>query len=892
MPGKVSFGRSHANPLVGRDAELASLRRLLLAPEQQGRARLATRKQTSSIPLDTQRQPQCMMVMGEAGLGKTRLAEEISRDAQDRGWLVAWSRSYAQESSIPYHAWIDILRGIIAAAPWSKQALEMNARLAHLSILLPELTSIVTDSTTEAHMGTTRASASHMETTPTRGAATFSMPAPPEQEQQRLWEAMLEFFTVAIDHAPLLVTLDDIQWADTGSCELLGYLARRLSGRPIVFLATCRDTELAPRHPLRQLLAHMQREHTVTTLSLQPLNAEQISIMLSHFAVPGNVARDIQQQASGNPFFAEELAYAYTSRSQVAERRERQGRHSRDVTLPRSIAAALDSRVGRLSIPCQLLLGDAAVLGGSFDLHTIMTMQLKSGDSGRADEDTTLDMLDEAVRAGVIGEQGKGNNISYHFWQPLLVSHLYDRLSATKRALLHRRAAEILRRAYGGREEQGAAAIVRHLAAGGGEAQDIVHYAEMAGNAAYALSVYPEAERYYRLAVEHLKPETSERTHLALLLERLGECLRIQGQYEEARQCYERALDERQGAINAAAATGEQYEPQIDALLWSEIGWTWYYVGDYARTRDYIERGEQVLQAAEISEGPAWARLFFLRAYVLWQEGRFDDARQSANRALSLFENHLRARRDHDGQAAPLTRLRRTLDGDPVDVARTQRLLGALASSAGQIAQSLSHSNLALALLEQYDHKREMAHVSCNVGYVHLQQGDYDQAHTFLRRSLILAEEIGDVPLSAVVISNLGMLAARTGNPAEAESLLRHALSIVEQIDDHVYISMWNVELASILQERGQLDEARACIGRALTIGRAMRNAPCLGLALTGLAQLRLAQARKQSDDSERQRLLSRACHAALHALRLAGVEAETRTKAERLLAEMDSQDV
>lgn len=878
MPGKVSFGRSHANPLVGRDAELAVLRRLLLAPEQQSSKRLATRQQTIAIPLDTQRQPQCMIVMGEAGLGKTRLAEEINRDAQDRGWLVAWSRSYAQESSIPYRAWIDILRGIMAAASWPKQALEMNPRLAHLSVLLPELASTAASPTENNN---------DLEAS-TRGTATFSISAPPEQEQQRLWEAMLEFFTIAIEHAPLLVTLDDIQWADTGSCELLGYLARRLSGRPVVFLATCRDTELAPRHPLRQLLAHMQREHTVTTLALQPLNSEQIAVMLSHFAVPGNVARDIQQQASGNPFFAEELAYAYASRSQVAERRERQGRHSRDVTLPRSIAAALDSRVGRLSVPCQLLLGDAAVLGGSFDLHTIMTMELESGDSGRADEDSALDMLDEAVRAGVIGEEGKGANISYHFWQPLLVSHLYDRLSATKRALLHRRAADILRRAYAGREEQGAAAIVRHLAVGGGEAQQIVHYAEMAGNAAYALSVYPEAERYYRLAVEHLKPEAGEQTHLALLLERLGECLRIQGQYEEARQSYERALKEREGAINRAATSAtEPNEPQIDALLWSEIGWTWYYAGDYARTRDYIERGEQVLQAANISEGPAWARLFFLRGYVLWQEGRFDEARQAANRALSLFEDHLRARRDRAAQAAPLTRLRRTLDGDPVDVARTQRLLGALASSAGQMAQSLSHSNLALALLEQYDHKREMAHVSCNVGYIHLQQGEYDQAHTFLRRSLTLAEEIGDVPLSAVVISNLGTLAARTGDLAEAESLLRRALSIVEQIDDHVYMSMWNVELANVLQERGQLEEAQECIGRALSIGRAMRNAPCLGLALTGLAQLRLAQARKQSDDSERQRLLSRARHAAQHALCLEGVEAETRAKAERLIEEI-----
>ncbi|TMB78208.1 MAG: hypothetical protein E6J48_12580, partial [Chloroflexi bacterium] len=93
---KVQIGRSHQTPLIGRDQELEIMNQLLLASEQGTR----TRKKAASLPLDTQRRPQCILLVGEAGIGKTRLAEELSQGALKRGWAVAWSRIYAQESSV------------------------------------------------------------------------------------------------------------------------------------------------------------------------------------------------------------------------------------------------------------------------------------------------------------------------------------------------------------------------------------------------------------------------------------------------------------------------------------------------------------------------------------------------------------------------------------------------------------------------------------------------------------------------------------------------------------------------------------------------------------------------------------------------------------------------
>ncbi|GAC1350267.1 MAG: hypothetical protein NVSMB27_31150 [Ktedonobacteraceae bacterium] len=878
MNSKIPFGRTRQNPLVGRDSELERLRQLLFASQHTTIARPHTPSshvKASAIPLDTQRQPQCMVLMGEAGIGKTRLAEELSREAQQRGWSVVWSRSYAQESSIPYRLWIEILRNVINSSLWQKQDLSKHPLVyTRLAALLPELYDQLPSSVTPASQSA-------------------------GQEQQSLWEAVLELIKSVIERVPLLIVLDDLQWADASSSELLAYLVRRLPDFPIMFVGTCRESELPPKHVLHNLIAHMQREHTITTLQLQPLSDTQIGTLIGTLItsnqLPETIVHDIRRQAGGNPFFAEELTYSYHLESTrfAPEQDNPQALRKGRSILPDSITTALDHRISKLSRDCQQLLGNAAVLGGSFEFNIIRSMA--SGTSTPVDEDTVLDLLDEALQAGVIAEEGRGARINYHFWQPLLVSHLYNGLSATKRAHLHRRAADILQQLYASREAEGAATITHHLVESGSESQQIARYAALAGNAAYTLSAYPEAERYYRIAIEHAGTSRTGDLGLTYLLEQLGECLRIQGDYEETRHIYERVMQERERDAQRGSYTGEEQkqEAQIDALLWSEIGWTWYYAGDYAHTLQYCERGEQVLREAGVTTGPAWARLYFQQSYVYWQEGDYDKARNAASEALKLFEEHLQQQQHQSGSAIPLTRLRRTLAGDAVDLARTHRLLGALANSAGQLSESLTHMNMALTVLEQHDHKREVAHVCCNMGYVHVQKAEYTLAQEFLRRALSLAEQIGDVPLTAVVFRNLGVLSACSGDLAEAENWYKRSLALAEQTNDQVYLSMWNSELAAVYQDQDKLPDAATCIRRALSIGRAINNAPCIGLALIALANLRIAQSQAiVVDDTDQLReqyrhYLLRARVSLQRALTFDRLEAETRNRGQLLSAQV-----
>ncbi len=854
------IGRTHQSPLVGRSQELQSLQALLHTTEQAAKFKIpGQRRFASSLALDTQRTPQSMLLMGEVGIGKTRLAEEIGREARKRGWLVAWSRVYAQEGGIPYRLWIEVLRkamtnGMVQRQEMSKRPLiyqPLNALLPELQSLLPEVE--------------------------------FPTQMPAEQEQLRLWEAARELLTNVAEGTPLLIVLDDLQWSDGSSCELLAYLARRIYGHSILIIGTCRDKELPENHALRPLLTDLRRERVIETVSLEPLSDEQIATLVTQIAqptasLPEPIVEVIQDRAAGNPFFAEELVRGVEMQNG-------------SVPLPASISAAIDLRLSRLSKECSRLLSKAAVLGGSFEFPLIHAME--SSSTQEADEDTILDLLEEALKSGMLTEEGVGTRITYLFWHPLLVSHLYEGLSAARRASLHRRAADILRTTYQYREEEGAAIITHHLVLGGGDPQHIIHYAELAGDRAYALSAYPEAEKHYRTAVEylestaHIPTDPEEQLHIAYLLERLGECTFVQGKAEEARHFYERVLDIRSKQHLSVLSGDAQQEAQIQALLWCEIGWTWYTTGNIEKTRQYCEQGEKVLSNADVKDGPAWAKIYLQESYIGWQEGKYEDAQNNAQEALKLFENTMERKKITSNSPPNMTSVMRTFAGDPVDIGRTYALLGSLANAVGQPATAITYLNKALTSYEQYQRHREIAIVSCTLSDVYLRQAEHKLAQSELRRSLTLAEQMGNIPLVSVVYYNLGILEMRLGDYSEAESWYRKSIVAAKEINDPIYISLWNIGLVNLLQERGAFDEAKSCLCYAIGIARSLHISPCIGLALVAMGAMHVNQAVIVESNKERVQFLKRAKIVLRRGLVLEEIEAETKTEGKLLLAQV-----
>lgn len=229
----------------------------------------------------------CVLLLGEVGIGKTRLAEEAAREALHDGWSVVWSRTYSQESNVPYRLWSQVLRNIVQRDLWPHSAEEAETYLYQsLIALLPEIADLLTAHTIDPSL---------------------------IAGQDRVHEALLALLIAITEQQaePLLIVLDDLQWADESSCELLGYLVHRLVNAPVLLVGTVRENEMPPTHPLWALSANMQREHVVEQIPVEALSDEQIAALVAH--VPPALTRLIQSQVAGNPFFAEELARTYST---------------------------------------------------------------------------------------------------------------------------------------------------------------------------------------------------------------------------------------------------------------------------------------------------------------------------------------------------------------------------------------------------------------------------------------------------------------------------------------------------------------------------------------------------------------------------------------------------
>lgn len=900
------LSRHNQSPLVGRQRERDTMRQVMLSVEEiSNKSTRPTRKESGSTPTThaspaslsstASRHTHFLLLQGEPGIGKTRLAEELSTEAYTRDWAVAWSRTYEQEGTIPYHPWTELLRTLLQGTPSRAETDEATSarsgtaslRLERLGPLLPELT-------------TYAATSSPRPTSP---------PLPHEQERLHLWETVLELLNTLSKAHPLLLILDDLHWTDDSSLELLTYITHHLHEQRILIVGTCRDGELPPTHRLRMLISDLRREQTIVTLSIQPLSQAQIGTLVSH--LPQNVIERIQDQASGNPFFAEELArYIGTAAiddvpplppdSSLEKRLHLrtpgiapQEKHLQERTassMPEAIAAVLERRLGRLSAECVALLGKAAVLGGSFELGLLLSM------TNERAEDSTLDLLEEALYAGILTEEGTGAHITYHFWHPLIVSHLYDRLSAARRAQLHRRAAEAIKTIHmNAQSGKVAAAIIYHLNRGGGDSASIAYYAELAGTNAYTLASYAEAQQYYVQGYQALMgkpfsatdapdihiitqritqfplPQASSKAydplHLCRILERIAECCVIQGDFNDARQLYEYILSQRTGntfRLHSAFSELEdevrqRQEAQIQALLWREIGITWIATGDYEKVYECFLHGKAAMVQAGVTQGAAWACLHIQYGEMLRLNGNYHEARHYLEEALAMLEKEVspsssteHARREQpflSEEQRPFpgkelhTRTERALLGDLLELGNAHEQLGIVAASVGQLSEGLRHMHIAREIYEQHELFTATARICGNLGAAYTMKSDLTSARNYLHRSFDLAERIGDLPNMIFVTGNLGDVASRSGDLIEAESWFRRGLDLAERINYREHMSWCTVELAVVQQDLGQLREAAASIRRAISIGRAIKSSRCVRYALVGLGDLRIVEA-------------------------------------------------
>jgi DNA-binding SARP family transcriptional activator/tetratricopeptide (TPR) repeat protein len=419
---------------------------------------------------------QVHLIGGEPGIGKTRLAAELAAAAHDDGAVVLWGRC-DEGLGVAYQPLIEALEHYTRHCPDEALATRLGDRTARLARLVPEIRA--------------------------RETAQRIPADDPETERLHLFGAVSDFLGEIARPNGLVLILDDVHWADTAMLLLLRRLARP-SADPTLLIAAYRDTEPAASQQFAPVLADLHREPTVSRSNLRGLDETSIAGLLAtatsgaQDAVGRDVVRAVHAKTEGNPFYAGQIL-GHLVETGALRREGHQWIPTIPVdrlAIPDVVRDVVERRLARLPGPAQHALTVAAVVGREF---AVTALEQLLPDSGGSDEFLTA--LEQALRARLIQEaHGQVGRLS--FVHDLVRQTLYESLSTTRRARLHRRVGETL--ATLPRAEAQPAAIARHLVAGvaAGGRDEAILWCERAGTKATQQYAFEEAVTQFERALE------------------------------------------------------------------------------------------------------------------------------------------------------------------------------------------------------------------------------------------------------------------------------------------------------------------------------------------------------------------------------------------------------
>ena len=770
-------------PMVGREQEFSALQEAFRAVVSGPEARF-------------------LVVVGEAGVGKTRLLREFER------WLhslsspahICRARAFPETSAIPYallhtlfSLHFDILESDDGATVQAKFLRGMEPFLpAERALLVGQLAGF------------------DFSTVPSVQALLGS----PSFLQQALAD-LGHFFRSLVASSPTVIFLEDLHWADNPSLDLFLRLSHELSG-PLFILASARP-ELFERRPD---LASMEG-----TLRLQPLPPPSCRALAEEILrrvedPPPYLPEFLADQSGGNPFFLEELILMLIEKGIVVpgdERWEVRPECLEGWAVPSSLVALLQARLDALPPAEKALLQKASVVGRNFWDGLLLFLGEKEGNVAALLESLVRrEMVIPQVRSAFAGTR------EYAFRHALLREVCYETVLLRRRRLYHRQVAEWLENRAGERQGEYAGLIGDHYERAGAKEQASL-WLQRAGERALQTSAFAEAIATFERALALVSPERSEETERrATLFIHLGNAWEHRGNYAEAERYLRAGLALAQEigrekleaeALNGLAQVAirrgdyrEAYhlaektlvlaeqvgERPIAAAALRRLGAVAYYQGDLRVSQHHMENA----LALEEEVGNLWGMAACLNTlgHIEFARGNYADAFSYYQRSLALFR----------------------AVGDRQSVVTCLNSLANVAVYQGDYLTSIHYYEDALAVSKELDARQDIAGALLGLGWANLRLGEYLQAIRFSEESLALFREIGERGAASICLNNLGHAAAGMGQEEKAKRYYLEAMAEAQKIGAQPILLEALAGLAGLVARAGRHRRAAELLGLVL----------------------------------------------------------------------------
>ncbi len=721
-----------------------------------------------------------VLIQGEPGIGKTRLVQEFL-SGEDSFALSGAANEL--EQSLPYFPVIEALRGIIHHPDWGYLQNSLSIYpvwLAEAARLLPELLP-------EGNIPRPQ------------GPGLAGLPGP--ATESRLWEGVSRLVRAVSERNPLIIFIDDLQWADDSTLALLAYLVRSSDHANVRYIAA---TRTAPaRNSVLSLTQVLQREGRLAVVKLGVLQKTDVITLANRILQVGvdDVSEWLLTNSEGSPFILAEL-FRYLRASGVFE--SSPPRDSKDFStfpfVPQNVYTLIQSRLLKLSAEARKLLDVGVVVGRTFSFDLV---QQASG----FNESAALDALDELLFSGLIVQEKDG---SYRFDHILTMEVAWREVTKVRQMLLHRSVAETLERTHAGRIEDVSGLLAFHYLEGG-RPEKAAPFALMAAGNAVAVSGWKEAVGLYEVARKGLVEEEQ----FEVLL-KLGEAHEQAGQASRAADTYRAALRSVMNDVDRSRADRARLALARSLLTKGSYEEAWELADEVLQfgDQDCIAEAAYVMGTG-LSIGP----------------GSLAEAMQILRRGLS---NALE--RQNDEMAAAIT-----------------FEIGSISAQQGDLEAAILAYKESLEYAENTGPNSSMwrALAYNNLAYHSLLLERIADARKYAAQGIVFSEKNGLLSLMPFLLSTNGEILLHSGDLDGSENSFSKGLELAKQLSIPERIAGLTANLGLIALEKGDVRTA------ILRLSTAMARADALGTNHLA-AQIRIWLA-PHIPDPERQKLLSEA---------------------------------
>ena len=698
-----------------------------------------------------------VFVHGEAGIGKTRLLRELGAYAQSRGVQVLHGRCpglFRMDGVPPYILWKEVIKDYLETCTSEQLYRVIGYYPAEVAKLVPELSQ-------------------KLRTFPQ------SFPISPEQEQNRLFEAVSQFITNLSQETPLLVILDDLQWTDPSSLLLLHYLARGVQKTQLILLGAYRSTDIDDKHPLTPVLAELNRERLPQEIQLKRMSLSDVSEMIKNILeqddVPEEFCKLVYEKTKGNPFFAEEVVKSLKEEEVIFREEDKwKFKEISAIEFPKSVKNIVKARFIRLDEECQNVLTLASFIGNDFTFEAVSALT-------GIEENRLLELLDRMLKTGLIKEREVRGKGVCSFVDILVRDVVYEEVSLLKRKKLHGVVGSALGKVYVKTIDEHLGELASHFLESGDKDKALDYFLK-AGDKAAGIYANTEAASYFQSALRLLEEKEGELPERGRVLERLGDIKKLVGEYDVCMKYWNEAL----------LLWIKLEEKEKTATLHRKMATVlWHNMADKNKAKEHHEAALKILESKP--DNVELARLYEDVARMLWRTGELTKALTWAEKSLALAEN---------------------LNALEV-VADSCLDLSVLGGCTGDFKKGLEYANRALKIALDNSYLEVAVRAYERVAEW-LPMEEYEKRLDQREKGLELAKKIGDISLNVFFLYALAGEYSQRGELDKAIALTEEALMVAKKTGDLVFIPWFLNALGDAYRMLGEWDKSEQYLKEAV----------------------------------------------------------------------------